>query len=123
MLAIDTSCPDDSLLQMGYATTALGIKSIAMGCYASATGYYNGGYIAEDFSDNSEVILDDIRNDSGGYTVSIGVKTVSQGFGSWATGFNTSSIGYLNFAGGDSSIASYFTYAPDFGVDQSSKMV
>lgn len=110
VLAIDTSCPDDSLLQMGYATTALGIKSIAMGCYASATGYYNSGYIAEDFGDNTEVNLNDIRNDSGGYTVSIGVKTIAQGFGSWATGYNTSSIGYLNFAGGDSSIASYFSY-------------
>lgn len=122
VLAIDTSCPDDSLLQMGYATTALGIKSIAMGCYASATGYYNGGFIAEDFGDNSEVTVDDIRNDSGGYTVSIGVKSVAQGFGSWATGFNTSSIGYLNFAGGDSSIASYFEYNDSqFNPDRSMK--
>lgn len=121
VLSIDTSCPDDSLLQVGYATTAMGIKSIAMGCYASATGYYDNGFITEDFGDDSEVTIDDVRNDSGGYTVSIGVKSLAQGFGSWATGFETSSIGYLNFAGGDRSIASYFKYSPDFGVDQSSK--
>lgn len=122
VLSIDTSCPDDSLLQVGYATTAMGIKSIAMGCYASATGYYDNGFITEDFGDNSEVTINDIRNDSGGYTVSIGVKSLAQGFGSWATGYNTSSIGYLNFAGGDSSIASYFKYDPNqFDVDQSAR--
>ena len=32
VLAIDTSCPDDSLVQVGYRTSAVGIKSIAMGC-------------------------------------------------------------------------------------------
>lgn len=109
VLAIDTSCPDDSLIQVGYKTSATGIKSIAMGCNASATGYYYNGYpITEDFT--GEVEFNDIRNDSGGYTVSIGVKTLSQGFGSWSIGYNTSAIGYLNFAGGDSSIASYAVY-------------
>lgn len=109
VLAIDTSCPDDSLIQVGYKTSAIGIKSIAMGCNASATGYFNNGvYVTEDFS--GEVDFNDIRNDSGGYTVSIGAKTLSQGFGSWAIGYNTSAIGYLNFAGGDSSIASYAVY-------------
>lgn len=108
VLAIDTSCPDDSLIQVGYRTSAVGIKSIAMGCYASATGYYNGGFLVDDFPE--EVDINDTRNDTGGYTVSIGVKTLSQGFGSWAIGYNTSAIGYLNFAGGDSSIASYAAY-------------
>lgn len=105
VLAIDTSCPDDSLIQVGYRTSAIGVKSIAMGCYASATGYFNGSFSSEYFP--GEVDLNDVRNDSGGYTVSIGTKTLSQGFGSWAIGYNTSAIGYLNFAGGDSSIASY----------------
>lgn len=105
VLSIDTSCPDDSLLQLGYQTSAVGIKSVAIGCYASATGYLNG--TIEDFSDGSPVVLDDVKNTTGGYTVSIGVKTYSEGFGDVALGYMTSSIGYLNFAGGEGSRASY----------------
>jgi len=99
VLSIDTSCPQDSLLQLGYMTSALGVKSLAIGCYASATGYsaYTGNTTSGEVDAGGE----------GGYTVSIGVKTLSQGFGSFAIGYQTSSIGYLNFAGGDSSLASY----------------
>jgi hypothetical protein len=98
VLSIDTSCPQDSLLQLGYQTSALGIKSVAIGCYASATGYSttNGNTTSAEVDIGGE----------GGYTVSIGVKSLAQGFGSVALGYNTSSIGYLNFAGGDSSLAS-----------------
>lgn len=124
VLSIDTSCPEDSLLQIGYKTSAIGIKSLAIGCYASATGYFDGSnYINHYFGDSTPVPVDgsnNVRNLYGGYTVSIGVETLSQGFGSWATGYKTSSIGYLNFAGGDNSIASYnYFNSNDTGADGS----
>lgn len=105
VLSVDTSCPDDSLLQLGYKTSAVGIKSVAIGCYASATGYMNGSIT--DFSDGTPVNISDVKNTTGGYTLSIGVQTYSEGFGDVALGYSTSAIGYLNFAGGEYSRASY----------------
>lgn len=112
VLSIDTSCPQDSLLQLGYQTSALGIKSLAIGCYASATGY-------SAYSGNTTSAEVDIGGE-GGYTVAIGVKPLAQGFGSWAIGYSTSAIGYLNFAGGDSSLA---TYNPLWANDPGSNIV
>lgn len=98
VMSIDTSCPDDSLIQIGYKTSALGIKSVAIGCYTSALGYTEGiaGF-----------------NGDGGYTVAVGVNTIATGFGSIALGNETSSFGYLNFAGGDNSIAATDNTDPD----------
>lgn len=42
VLEIDTSCPEDSLLQLGYACSAIGVKSVAIGCYSLATGFDEG---------------------------------------------------------------------------------
>lgn len=95
VLAIDTSCPEDSLLQLGYACSAIGVKSVAIGCYSSATGFDEGP--------NPHV--------DGGYSVAIGVRNYSAGFGDFTIGKDCSAIGYLNFAGGESSIAKYSYYA------------
>jgi N6-L-threonylcarbamoyladenine synthase len=38
-LSIDTSCPDDSLIQIGNQTSALGTKSVAIGNHTSALGF------------------------------------------------------------------------------------
>lgn len=92
VLSIDTSCPTDSLLQLGYNVSATGVKSIAIGCNSSAMGY------SASISSN---------NVAGGYTVAIGVNNLSRGFGSIALGQFSSAIGYLNFVGGDYSVASY----------------
>lgn len=110
VLSIDTSCPDDALLQLGYKTSAVGIKSVAIGCYSSAVGYMNGGVY--DFTDQTPVDNDSITNTTGGYTVAIGVKNYAEGFGSVSLGFETSSIGYLNFGGGEGAIASYGAFDP-----------
>lgn len=98
VLSIDTSCPDDSLIQIGYKTSALGIKSVAIGCYTSALGYTEGiaGF-----------------NGDGGYTVAVGVNNIATGFGSIALGNESSAFGYLNFAGGDNSIAATDNTDPD----------
>lgn len=108
VLSIDTSCPDDSLLQLGYKTSAVGIKSLAIGCYSSAVGYLQGPLT--DFSDTTPVDNQNVTNSTGGYTVAIGVKNYSEGFGSVSFGYQVSSIGYLNFAGGESSVAKYGEY-------------
>jgi len=105
VLSIDTSCPDDALLQLGYKTSAVGIKSVAIGCYSSALGYTEG--VVSDFGDNTPVDINSITNATGGYTVAIGVQNYAEGFGSIALGYLTSAIGYLNFAGGEASIAKY----------------
>lgn len=98
VLSIDTSCPDDSLIQIGYNVSALGAKSVAIGNYTSALGFTEG---VEGF------------NGDGGYTVAIGDHSIATGFASIALGCSTSSFGYLNFAGGDHSIAATDNTNPD----------
>lgn len=110
VLSIDTSCPDDALLQLGYKTSAVGIKSVAIGCYSSAFGYTEG--VISDFGDNTPVDINSITNTTGGYTVAIGVQNYAEGFGSIALGYLTSAIGYLNFAGGEASISKYGYFDP-----------
>jgi hypothetical protein len=104
VLNIDTSCPDDSLLQLGYNCAATGIKSVAIGCYSSALGYEDSG------SPNFGQINPDFdyiyQSNRGGYTLAIGVETLSQGLVSTSLGYQTSSIGFASFAGGFGSIAS-----------------
>lgn len=94
VLSIDTSCPEDSLLQLGDSCSAIGVKSVAVGWYSSATGFDEGP--------NPHV--------DGGYSVAIGVRNYSAGFGDFTIGKDCSAIGYLNFAGGESSIAKYYSY-------------
>lgn len=98
VLSIDTSCPDDSLIQIGYNVSALGAKSVAIGNYTSALGFTEG---VEGF------------NGDGGYTVAIGDHSIATGFASIALGCSTSSFGYLNFVGGDHSIAATDNTDPD----------
>lgn len=96
VLDIDTSCPDDSLLQLGLNATALGIKSVAIGCYSSAVGYLDNGLTKPNAPTGDY---------AGGYTTSIGINTLAGGFGSFAVGDSTSAYGRTNFAGGKESVA------------------
>jgi hypothetical protein len=96
VLSIDTGCPDDSLLQLGYKTSATAIKSIAMGCNTYAFGYaanYTSAY------ENSQ------QSVNGGYTIAMGVDTSAGGFASMAVGSSTLARGFGCFAGGYGSIA------------------
>lgn len=104
VLDIDTSCPDDALLQLGYNCVSTGIKSIAMGCYSSATGYEDS--YAKEFVQSNPDIGTLYYSQRGGYTVAIGVENISQGLLTTSIGYQTSAIGYGSFAGGFASIAS-----------------
>ena len=84
VLSMDTCSEWDSLLQLGTGTSASGIKSIALGCRTSATGY--------NLSPNSD--------DDGGYTFAQGVETYAGGFASISLGMHSSAIGNLNLAYG-----------------------
>lgn len=96
VLSIDTSCPDDSLLQLGYGTSATAIKSIAMGCNSIAYGY---GETAVSAYENVNTQY------NGGYTTSIGVDTSAGGFASIAFGQGSLADGYGCFAGGYYSVS------------------
>lgn len=96
VLSIDTSCPDDSLLQLGYRTSATAIKSIAMGCNAIAYGY---GGTAENAYESASTPV------NGGYTTSIGVDTSAGGFASISLGQGSLADGYGCFAGGYYSVS------------------
>lgn len=104
VLDVDTSCPDDALLQLGYNCVATGIKSIAMGCYSSATGF-DDSYL-KDFGQTNPDVVSLYNAQRGGYTLAIGVENISQGLLSTSLGYQTSSIGYCSFAGGFASVAS-----------------
>lgn len=97
VLNIDTGCPDDSLLELGYKTSAYGIKSIAMGCNALAGGY-NVGQIVSAFENN-------LLHTAGGFTTSIGIDTSALGFNSFAIGNGTLAKGNGCFVGGYESIS------------------
>ena len=103
VLDIDTSCPDDSLLQGGYNCVATGIKSVALGCYSSATGYSNTWI---DLGQTNPTIDDTYTSQRGGYTFSYGVENLSEGLASTTFGYSNSAIGFGSFAGGYKSIAS-----------------
>ncbi len=92
VLDIDTSCPEDSLIQIGKDVFATGVKSIALGCETSAVGY-------KPFVTIFDPSLD------GGYTFAQGVESIAGGFGSVAMGQSCSAIGFLNHAYGKDSIA------------------
>lgn len=104
VLDIDTSCPDDALLQLGYNCVSTGIKSIAMGCYSSATGYEDSG--SNNFGEVNPPTNYLYTSERGGYTLAIGVENIAQGLLSTSLGYQTSSIGYGSFAGGYAAIAS-----------------
>lgn len=104
VLDVDTSCPDDALLQLGYNCVATGIKSIAMGCYSSATGYEDSG--SNNFGEVNPPTNYLYTSERGGYTLAIGVENIAQGLLSTSLGYQTSSIGYGSFAGGYAAIAS-----------------
>jgi len=101
---IDTSCPDDAILQLGYNCVATGIKSIAMGCYCSATGYANSG--SSNYGDTNPSIYELYTTERGGYTLATGVETLAQGLISTTFGYRTSAIGFGSLAGGYQSVAS-----------------
>lgn len=96
VLSIDTACPDDSLLELGYKTSASALKSVAIGCYAKAYGYQNP---------TSHATETDAEKSAGGYTTSIGIDTSAGGFASFAIGQETHAYGYGCFAGGYNSVA------------------
>lgn len=104
VLNIDTSCPDDSLLQLGYNCEATGIKSVAIGCYSSAVGFDDAG--SSNFGQTNPDFDYVYQSNRGGYTVSIGVETLAKGLVSTSLGYQTSSVGFASFAGGFGSIAS-----------------
>lgn len=103
VLSIDTACPDDSLLQLGYQCVATGIKSFAGGCFTSATGLNESSNI--DFGSNSPVITNLYQGGRGGYTFAFGVDSIAAGLVSQAFGLETSSIGFANLAVGYRSYA------------------
>lgn len=96
VLSIDSACPDDSIIQMGWKTSATAIQSVAIGCNAVAYGYGNGGPRAYENNDTKT---------NGGYTTSIGVDTSAGGFASMAIGQGTLADGYGCFAGGYLSVS------------------
>jgi len=107
VLNIDTSCPDDSLLQLGYNCEATGIKSVAIGCYASAVGFEDSDAPYKDFQQtNPDFNALYSQSNRGGYTLSIGVETLAKGLVSTSLGYQTSSVGFASFAGGFGSVAS-----------------
>lgn len=116
VLNIDTSCPDDALIQIGYNCAASGIKSIAMGCYTSALGYYESTYEHDLGGVNSVITADNIElyvagsgsTGMGGYTFSHGIESVSRGLTTYAIGWKTSADAFASFAGGCESIAGKF---------------
>lgn len=100
VLDVDTCGVYDSLMQLGYETCATGIKSIAMGCMTSATGYG---------------VIDSL---DGGYTFAQGIQNLAAGFGSVSMGYLSQSIGNLNFSYGYRSVAKYSSLNPEAVVDQ-----
>lgn len=123
VLNIDTSCPDDSLLQLGYNCEATGIKSIAIGCYSSAVGFDDADAPFKDFQQsNPDIAYLYSQSNRGGYTVSIGVETLAKGLVSTSFGYQTSSIGFASFAGGFGSIASSEDMSTLYGSNPSEGM-
>lgn len=108
VLNIDTSCPDDALLELGYNCVATGIKSVAMGCYSSATGFENAGSPYDNFGDTNPTMYDLYTQERGGYTFTYGVENISQGLVSTSFGHGSSAIGYSSFAGGYKAIAASY---------------
>lgn len=104
VLNIDTACPDDSLIQAGTNCKATGIKSVALGCYTSATGYSDHG--DWDYEQDIPNPDDLYKEQRGGYTFSYGVENISQGLASTSFGYGVSAVGFGSFAGGHLSIAS-----------------
>lgn len=96
VLSIDTACPDDSLLQMGYQCVATGIKSFAGGCFTSATGLDETANI--DFGTNSPSITALYQGGRGGYTFAFGVDSIAAGLVSQAFGLESSAIGFSNLS-------------------------
>lgn len=104
VLDIDTACPDDALIQAGPNCEATGIKSIALGCYSSATGYADNTPI--DFGNTEPDPITLYQSGRGGYTFAYGVENLSQGLASTTFGYGNSAIGFGSFAGGHLSLAS-----------------
>lgn len=104
VLDIDTACPDDALIQAGNNCVSTGIKSVAMGCYSSATGYSSIG--TQDYYENTPTMENLYSSDRGGYTFAYGVENLSEGLASTTFGYSSSAIGFGSFGGGYKAIAS-----------------
>lgn len=103
VLSIDTACPDDSLLQLGYQCVATGIKSFAGGCFTSATGLDETANI--DFGTSSPSVMTLYQGGRGGYTFAFGVDSIAAGLASQAFGLESSAVGFANLAVGYRTLA------------------
>lgn len=100
VLNIDTSCPSDSLLNIGDNNSSIGIRTVAIGSYTSAFG---------DFNIDSGTFGTPSIN---GYSIATGLKTLSTGYLNLSFGNETTAAGQYNIAGGYQSLARTSTTNP-----------
>lgn len=111
VLAIDTSCPSDSLLELGTSARATSVKSVAIGVGVSAMGFYFDGYGEYDTTENNL-----------GHNYVFGNGSISVGSFNSSFGHQTSAIGNFNTVIGERSFAGYEDYSTILDKDRGNNL-